>query len=184
MRLPSALRLCEIECAGLEFPSNRSETPISILADWKSTMSRNSHNPGFEETLATLRAHSFEVAEQTEASGSVLVTKYGAGAILEPAAEKDAPPRFVVAPGALIGGQVARLVDRGFQKFLKVSNLELPATAGQLQAIHMFSEELKLLIGAADLYNEALGTTSDLYQYDRLKGREAASPPFDAAGGH
>jgi hypothetical protein len=36
------------------------------------------------------------------------------------------------------------------------------------------------------LYNESLGTTSDLYQYDRLKGREAAQPaplrPWETAG--
>jgi hypothetical protein len=45
-----------------------------------------------------------------------------------------------------------------------------------LQAIHLFSEELKQLTGAISLYNESLGTTSDSYQYDRLKGREAAQP--------
>jgi hypothetical protein len=91
-------------------------------------------------------------------------------------AEKDAPPVFAVAPGALIGGRVARLVDRGYQKFLKTADDELPASASQLQVIHRFSEELKQLTGAADLYNEALGTTSDLYQYDRLQGREAVQP--------
>jgi hypothetical protein len=44
------------------------------------------------------------------------------------------------------------------------------------------------LLGAVDLYNEALGTTSDLYVYDRLAGREAAQPapqsPWELAGGH
>jgi len=57
-----------------------------------------------------------------------------------------------------------------------------------LQAIHAFSEELKLLIGDVSLYNESLGTTSDLYEYDRLKGREAAQPaparPWELADGH
>jgi len=42
-----------------------------------------------------------------------------------------------------------------------------------LHAIHRFSEELKQLTGDIDLYNESLGTTSDVYLYDRLKGREA-----------
>jgi hypothetical protein len=32
------------------------------------------------------------------------------------------------------------------------------------------------LTGAINFYNESLGTTSDLYVYDRLKGREAAQP--------
>jgi hypothetical protein len=45
-----------------------------------------------------------------------------------------------------------------------------------LHAIHQFSEELKQLTGATSLYNESLGTTSDRYQYDRLKGREAVQP--------
>jgi hypothetical protein len=43
-----------------------------------------------------------------------------------------------------------------------------------LHAIHEFSEELKALTGAISLYNESLGTTSDEYIYDRLKGRESA----------
>jgi hypothetical protein len=46
-----------------------------------------------------------------------------------------------------------------------------------LQAIHAFSEELKQVSGAISLYNESLGTTSDVYEYDRLRGREQAEPP-------
>ena len=65
--------------------------------------------------------------------------------------------------------------------------IAVPAMASQLQAIHLFTEELKQLTGAINLYNESLGTTSDLYQYDRLKGREAARPaaprPRETAGG-
>ena len=139
-------------------------------------MSRKSRNPNFEQTLEALRAHSFDVTEWAGVAGGVLVTKYGAGAVLAPAAEKEAPAAFAVRPGALVGGQVARLLDRGFQKFLKTSQSEIPVTASQLQAIHLFSEELKQVTGAIDLYNESLGTTSDLYVYDRLQGREAAQP--------
>jgi len=88
----------------------------------------------------------------------------------------------------VFGGEVARLLDRGYQKFLKTPKYELPATYGQLQAIHLFSEEMSQLIGTISLYNEALGTTSDLYEYDRLKGRDPAetSPvqPWEPAGGH
>jgi protein-disulfide isomerase-like protein with CxxC motif len=101
------------------------------------------------------------------------VTKYGAGAVLAAAADKAAPVAFALHPGVLVGGRVALLLDRGYQKFIKTNQLELPATASQLHAIHRFSEELKQLTGDIDLYNESLGTTSDLYLYDRLKGREA-----------
>jgi hypothetical protein len=83
---------------------------------------------------------------------------------------------------------VARLLDRGYQKFLKTPKYELPATAAQLQAIHLFSEELSQLTGAISLYNEGLGTTSDLYEYDRLQGREVEEPaptqPWAEAGDH
>jgi hypothetical protein len=71
---------------------------------------------------------------------------------------------------------------------LKTPKYELPATAAQLQAIHVFGEELTQLTGGISLYNESLGTTSDLYEYDRLKGREAAEPsparPWELAEGH
>ena len=133
-------------------------------------MSRKSRNPNLDQTLETLRAHSFDESPSAEVAGGVLVSKHGAGAALV-ASAKDAPVAFAVAPGVLVGGQVARLLDRGHQKFIKTPQSELPATASQLHAIHQFSEELKLLTGAIDLYNEALGTTSDLYEYDRLKGR-------------
>ena len=150
-------------------------------------MARKSRNPNFDQTLEVLRAHSFDVAPHAGVAGSVLVSKYGAGAILVPAAGVPAVA-FAEHPGALIGGEVARLLDRGYQKFIKTTQFELPATASQLQAIHLFTEELKQLIGAISLYNESLGTTSDLYQYDRLKGREAAHPaparPWDSGGGH
>ena len=98
---------------------------------------------------------------------------------------EDAPAAYAVRPGVLVEGEVARLLDRGYQKFIKTSQYEFPATASQLQAIHAFSEELTQLIGAISLYNESLGTTSDVYFYDRLMGREAAeaapAQPWDQA---
>ena len=74
-------------------------------------------------------------------------------------------------PGWLLNGEISRILDRGYQKFLKSSHLEIPATADHLRAIHHFTEELKEAAGALSLYNEAMGTTSDVYNYDRVKGR-------------
>lgn len=136
-------------------------------------MSRKTRNPNFDQILERLSAHFFDVAPWAEVAGGVLVTKYGAGAVLAAAADKAVPVAYAVHPGVLIGGRVARLLDRGHQKFIKTNQFELPATASQLHAIHRFSEELKQLTGDIDLYNTSLGTTSDLYLYDRLKGREA-----------
>jgi hypothetical protein len=149
--------------------------------------SRNPNpNPNFDQMLETLRAHSFDVAPFAGVAGGMLVSKYGVGAVLVPGA--DSPAAFAERPGVLVKGEVARLLDRGYQKFIKSSQYELPASASQLQAIHLFSEELSQLTGGISLYNEALGTTSDLYEYDRLEGREAEQPdpaqPWELTGGH
>ena len=84
---------------------------------------------------------------------------------------RDGKVELLARPGWVLNGEISRLLDRGYQKFLKSSKLEIPATADHLRAIHEFSEELKEATGATSLYNEALGTTSDVYHYDRVKGR-------------
>jgi hypothetical protein len=131
---------------------------------------KKSRQPNFDEVLQHLRAHSFEIAPFAALPGAVLASKDGVGAVLVAAGGDGAA--MARGPGTLIRGELAQLVDRGYQKFLKTSQRELPATAAQLHAIHDFGEELRQISGAASLYNEALGTTSDLYVYDRLEGRE------------
>ena len=149
-------------------------------------MARKSRNPNFDQTLETLRAHLFDVTPYARVAGAMLVAKYGAGAVLAPG--QGTSVAFKESPGAVYGAEVAQLLDRGYQKFLNTSTYEFPATAAHLQSIHLFSEELSQLVGTISLYNEALGTTSDVYEYDRLKGREApeAAPvqPWAPAGGH
>jgi hypothetical protein len=149
-------------------------------------MPRKTRNPNFEQLLEALRAHGFEVSPLAGVAEQVLVSKNGAAAVLTPGRQEAAA--FVERPGALLGGEVACLLDRGYQKFLKTPHLEIPATASLLQAIHAFAEELKLLAGSISLYNEGLGSTSDLYQYDRVQGREAPQPaprrPWEMTAGH
>jgi hypothetical protein len=148
-------------------------------------MRRKSPHPDFDQTLEQLRAHGFEVTAFGAVPGGVLVTKAGVGAVLTAGAGGTT---MAVSPGVMVRGEVGRLLDRGYQKFIKTSQYEVPASAAQLQAIHTFSEELKQLSGATSLYNESLGTTSDLYEYDRLKGREeeaaAAGRPWELTAGH
>ena len=133
-----------------------------------------------------LRTHGFEVTPFTGVAGGMLVSKHGAAAVLVPA--KDAPAAYFERPGALVCGEVARLVDKGYQKFLKTSQVEIPASASLLQGIHLFDEELRQLTGEISLYNESLGTTSDLYEYDRLQGREEVQDntpsPWGLTAGH
>ena len=155
-------------------------------------MARKTRRPTFEQMLDALRTHGFEVAQSTAAPNGMLVSKHGVAAVLVPGVTNE---RFdsggaclAVTPGILVRGEIARLLDRGYQKFIATKQYELPATAAQLHAIHTFTEELNQVTGALGLYNEALGTTSDLYKYDRLRGREAATPksarPWELAGGH
>lgn len=152
-------------------------------------MARKAVKPSFDQTLANLRANSFEVAPSSAVAGGQLVAKHGVAAVLVASGDAfSSAAAFAVHPGIQVRGEIARLLDRGYQKFLKTSQFELPATAQQLHAIHTFAEELKQVTGGVSLYNESLGTTSDLYEYDRLKGRESeAAPgarPWDTADGH
>jgi hypothetical protein len=137
---------------------------------------------GFEvsETGARLRVSKIGCAAVLVASGSI-------GQSLGTSTGSETSVAYAEGPGAAVQGEIARLLDRGYQKFLKTSKYEVPATAAQLQAIHQFTEEVALVTGGVSLYNEALGTTSDLYQYDRIKGREtpvAGKRPWELAGGH
>jgi hypothetical protein len=138
------------------------------------------HFLSFDEVLSTLRTLGFDVQLVTGVANQFLVRKYGAGAILAPAgeptgADKKLPQiavRWRERPGFLVAGEVATLLDRGHQKFWKSTRLEVPATAESLQAVHRFAEELRQVVGEPSLYNESLGTTSDSYLYDRVKGRD------------
>ena len=124
-----------------------------------------------------LGSQRFDVAPAHEGAkrtpNAFQVRKYGCAA--EIAAAPDGTVALLSRPGWLLNGEISRILDRGYQKFLKSSRLEIPATADHLRAIHEFSQELKEASGSTSLYNEALGTTSDVYQYDRVKGRESGS---------
>jgi hypothetical protein len=125
----------------------------------------------FDSALAYLRAHSFDVQETPGVANQVQIRKYGCGAVLTRTAAGGVA--YVTRPGCLVGGEIATLVDRGYQKFLVTSKLQVAATADHLRALHTFQEELSEAAGKPDYYNLALGTVSDLYLYDRLQGRDS-----------
>jgi hypothetical protein len=136
-------------------------------------MAKKTPKRSFNDVLSILGGQRFDVAPAQDGAkrlpNAFQVRKYGCAAEIAPA--PDGTPEILSRPGVLLNGEIARLVDRGYQKFFKTSKLEIPATADHLRSLHQFSEELKAATGATDLYNEALGTTSDLYQYDRVQGR-------------
>lgn len=128
----------------------------------------------FNDVLSTLGSRRFDVAPAQEGAkrtpGAFQVRKHGCAAEIADAG--DGTVLLLARPGYMLSGEISRLLDRGYQKFLKTSRLEIPATADHLRAIHEFSQELNEAIGATSLYNESLGTTSNRYVYDRVKGRE------------
>jgi hypothetical protein len=137
-------------------------------------MAKKTPQRSFNDVLALLGGQRFDVAPAQEGAkrtpNAVQVRKYGCAA--EIAAAPDGTVEVLARPGWLLNGEIARLLDRGYQKFIKTSKLEIPATADHLRAIHEFSEELNDAIGATSLYNQSLGTTSNVYHYDRVKGRD------------
>jgi hypothetical protein len=134
------------------------------------------HYLSFDEVQSSLRTLGFDVQTVSGVANQILVRKYGAGAILiQTPVDKKIPESAVKwreRPGHVVAGEVATLLDKGYQKFWKSSRLEVPATAESLQGVHRFAEELREVIGDPSLYNESLGTTSDSYMYDRVKGRD------------
>ena len=134
-------------------------------------MAKKALQRSFNDVLTTLGGQRFDVAPAQEgAKRAFQVRKYGCAAEIADAG--DGSVLMLARPGFLLSGEISRLLDRGYQKFLKTPKLEVPATADHLRALHDFSQELNVAIGAANLYNESLGTTTDQYVYDRVKGRE------------
>jgi hypothetical protein len=125
----------------------------------------------WDDVLCELRRRQFDVHEVAGGANQRRIAKYSSAVVLEKA-QNEAGLRMAVRPGPVICGEIAELVDRGYQKFFRTSKAEFPATADRLTTLHRFVEELKEVTGSVTLYNEALGTVSDAYLYDRVKGRD------------
>jgi len=147
--------------------------------------SKDQSAAGFDQWRERLKEAGFLVGEEND---RVRISKHGCAAVLE--AFTAGEPRFAVRPGLLIRAAtvserpkdhgpeqetsqpIAHLVDRGFQKFWQEDERLFPALAAQLHALHRFDQDLRAVTGLTALYNEALGSVSSRYVYDRLEGRE------------
>src|ERR1700681_4109763 len=116
----------------------------------------------YEEALSWLREHGFDLIEAPGTPGRVFLKKYNVSAAIQKDGEDGI--KIFAYPGYLMGGEISKLVNRGYQQFLKTSKTEVAATADHLKALQQFTEELKEAIGLPSLYNEALGTASEAYQ--------------------
>jgi hypothetical protein len=127
----------------------------------------------FNDLLQKLRDAGFTVASPV--NSRVQVSRNGYAAVIEDV--PDSPPRIAERAGVLTGGEIASLVDGGFQKFFQTpSGKSLPALASDLEGVHTFEEDLYDALGIKTLYNEALGTVSTFSQYDRVKDRDRGVP--------
>jgi hypothetical protein len=139
----------------------------------------------YDEALNWLREHGFDVTEAPGTNGRVFLRKYNVSAAIQKA--PDDGVKIFAYPGYLVGSEISKLVNRGYQQFLKNSKTEIPATAEHLKALQSFAEELKVGLGLPSLYNESLGTVSESYQYDRIEDRDKApvnrpKRPWEVAG--
>src|ERR1700722_718086 len=125
----------------------------------------------YEEALAYVREHGFDVTDAPGTNGRVFLRKYNVSAAIQKT--PDDGVKIFAYPGYLVGSEI--------------SKNELPATADHLKALHSFAEELKVALGLPSLYNESLGTVSESYQYDRIKDRDKPAVdrpkrPWEVAG--
>jgi hypothetical protein len=133
-------------------------------------MAKKPEKRTYEEAVNWLREHGFDILEAPGTQNRVFLKKLNSSAAIEKA--DDGGVRLFAKPGIVIGSEISRLIDKGYQKFLKTTKTEVPATADHLQALHQFSEELREATGETSLYNQSLGTVSDRYTYDRVENRD------------
>jgi hypothetical protein len=127
----------------------------------------------FEERLDKVRQAGFTV-DAEPGTRIVRISRDGCAVTLD---LQDSAPRVVEAAGVLVRGEIGALTDSGYQKFfLTPSGHRKPALASDLKALHDFQEDLREALGQISLYNEALGTVSSLYLYDRVKDRDHGVP--------
>jgi len=136
-------------------------------------MAKKIKTKSFDDAVSWFRGNGFDLTEAPGTDGRIFLKKYNASAAIEKA--PDGGVKIFAYPGYLVGGEISKLVDQGYQKKLKTSKTEIAATADHLKALHQFAEELKEGTGGISLYNESLGTVSSEYKYDRVRDRDLAS---------
>jgi hypothetical protein len=139
----------------------------------------------YDEALGWFREHGFDLIEAPGTQGRVFLKKYNCSAAIQKNGTDGV--KIFAYPGYMIGSEISKLVNKGYQQVLKTAKTEVAATADHLKALQQFSEELKEGLGLPSLYNESLGTVSESYHYDRVQDRdkpaaERKKRPWEKAG--
>ena len=108
----------------------------------------------YDEAVSWLRDHGFDLIEAPGTQGRVFLKKYNCSAAIQK--NGDDGVKIFAYPGCLIGGEISKLVNKGYQQFLKTAKTEVPATADHLKALHQFAEEMKEALALPSLYNLSL----------------------------
>ncbi len=127
----------------------------------------------YEEALSWLRDHGFDLIEAPGTQARVFLKKYNCSAAIQK--NGDEGVKIFAYPGYLIGSEISKLVNKGYQQFLKTSKTEVPATADHLKALQQFTEELKEGLGCpACTTNRSVRSASRI---TTTASRIATSPP-------
>jgi hypothetical protein len=124
----------------------------------------------FEDHMSAARAAGFRT--ESAGGGKTRIDRKGIAVVMQPG--PDGIPQVTERAGVVMGKEIGTLTDEGFQKFFTTpSGKRKPAQAEELKEIHNFQEDLRESLGLTTLYNESLGTVSNLYVYDRVEGRDS-----------
>ena len=124
----------------------------------------------FEDQMNAARAAGFRT--ESVAGARTRIERNGIAAIVE-AAGPGGAVKFTERAGVVMGKEIGTLTDEGFQKFFTTPHgKRKPAQAHELQEIQNFQEDLREAMNLTSLYNESLGTVSNVYVYDRVEGRD------------
>jgi hypothetical protein len=135
----------------------------------------------FEDHMSAARAAGFRT--ESIGGGKTRIERDGVACVAEPGVGEV--PRMVERAGIVMGKEIGTLTDGGFQKFFVTpGGKRKPALAEELKAIQNFQEDLREALGLTSLYNESMGTVSNLYLYDRVEGRDKGvhDKPWDHQG--
>jgi hypothetical protein len=128
---------------------------------------------GFQDYLTKAKDAGFAVS--AIGASQAKVSRKNVAAIVEDV--PGSPPKFAESAGIIVGNEIARLVDGGYQKFIVTpSGKKRAALAADLYDLHNFDQDLRAAIGMPGAYNLSLGTVSNQYIYDRVEERDESVP--------
>ena len=91
-------------------------------------MAKKLTQKSYADAVTWFRDHGFDILEAPATSNRIFLKKYNVSAAIEQA--PDGSAKIFAYPGYLVGGEISKLIDKGYQKFLKTSKLEVPCNCG------------------------------------------------------